>query len=219
MTPIEYLDAAREKLGGISEYELAKRLEIKQQQVSAFKLGKANLPMAAIFRLAITLERDPAEVLADLASQWEKNDKKRAFWVGFLSRARVLIAAICILGSSFTAMLDNARGLPGGSAVPALVASIVATVLWRHRKVRIICIMSTQQDEKVHVIPISREKELAIDVLRWCKSVANIGDSIGMPAYCSTTFSPIIIISHLATYGFVKDRSLYPDTLYSISVA
>lgn len=86
MTPSEYIDRAKEVLGIESDYELAKRFEIPKQYVSAYRNGKRTVDNYTAMRLAITLDMDLAEVIADLESQHEKNDKRREFFRGFLQK-------------------------------------------------------------------------------------------------------------------------------------
>lgn len=87
MTPTEYLDAAKEKLGNVSDYELAKRLEITRQRVSDIRHNRLPLDNFTAFRLAVILEKDPAGIVADLEGQREKDEKKAAFFRDFALRA------------------------------------------------------------------------------------------------------------------------------------
>jgi hypothetical protein len=54
------------------------------------------------------LEMDPAQVVADLESQREKNPEKRNFWVDFISRAAMVIGVLaCTLALNFSGMQGN----------------------------------------------------------------------------------------------------------------
>lgn len=119
MTPNEYLDAAKEKIGVQSDYALAKRFDISRQRIS--EMRKGNLPMdnATAFLVAITLELDPAQVVADLEAQREKNPKRREFWAGFIQRAAVVAALVCTLGLSFSGLSETEAATLGGAAVSA----------------------------------------------------------------------------------------------------
>ncbi|WP_374279223.1 helix-turn-helix domain-containing protein [Azonexus sp.] len=127
MTPSEYLDAAKQRLNIESDYELAKRLEIPRQYVSAYRKG-ASIDNLTAFKLAITLELDPATVLADLESQREKDEKKRGFWTGFMRRAAIVAALACTLAWSYSATYEDAARLLGGVAMAASAA------YWLRRK-------------------------------------------------------------------------------------
>lgn len=122
MTPNEYLDAAKNAMSIESDYELAKRLEITRQRVCEMRNGKLPINNITAFKLAITLNLDPASVLADLERQREKNDKKRGFWEGFLARAALVAALACTLGLSFSAMSGKEAAMLGGVAVAASAA-------------------------------------------------------------------------------------------------
>jgi len=110
MKPTEYLDAAKKKLNVTSDYELAKRLDVPRQSIPAIRKGARHLPLDLAFRIAIALEMDPAQVVADLESQREKNEKRRGFWTGFISRAAsLMIVTACTLVLSFTAICGSAE--------------------------------------------------------------------------------------------------------------
>lgn len=68
------------------------------------------------FKIAITLQLDPAQVIADLEEQREKNETRRDFWRSFLSRASMGTAAlVCTLALIFSAMSGSAQVAFGGS--------------------------------------------------------------------------------------------------------
>lgn len=119
MTPTEYLDAAKEKMGLSSDYELAKRLGIPNANLPGMRRGERNIPLDVAFKLAITLELDPAQVVADLEAQREKNPKRREFWSGFIQRAAVVAALVCTLGLSFSGLSETEAATLGGAAVSA----------------------------------------------------------------------------------------------------
>lgn len=115
MTPSEYLDAAKRRMAIESDYELAKRLGISRSWIPSMRSGVRNVPLDVAFKLAITLALDPAEVVADLEQQREKNEKRREFWTGFMSRARQVAAVVlCTLAVSFFAISGNGAATHGG---------------------------------------------------------------------------------------------------------
>lgn len=137
MTPSEYLDEAKKTIGITSDYELAKRLEINRGWITGMRDGSRNIPVDVTFRLAITLNLDPAMVLADLEAQREKNPKRLEFWRSFLSRAAVVAIMACTLAWS-----SSATFAPAGAALGGLIAANAALYgLLRLRRVRIIVIM------------------------------------------------------------------------------
>lgn len=73
------------------------------------------MPLDVAFRIAVTLKLDPAQVVADLAEQREKNEKRREFWRSFLSRAAYGVAAIgCTLALILSATFGSAAAEHGG---------------------------------------------------------------------------------------------------------
>lgn len=115
MKPNEYLDAAKARLNITSDYELAKRLELANGSLSGIRSGHRNIPLDVAFRLAITLELDPAQVVADLEAQREKNEKRRGFWRSFQSRAACTAAVLGItLASLLFAISGSVQNPPGG---------------------------------------------------------------------------------------------------------
>lgn len=109
MKPSEYLDAAKGRLNIQSDYELAKRFAVPRGSISEMRSGHRSVPLEVAFRLAIVLEMDPAQVVADLEQQREKNPAKRDFWTGFISRAAMLLIAVaCTLALNFSAISGSA---------------------------------------------------------------------------------------------------------------
>lgn len=107
MKPNEYLDAAKTRLKIESDYELAKRFGAHTGSIAEIRNGKRAVPLDVAFKLAITLELDPAQVVADLEAQREKNPTRQGFWHSFLSRAAVVAALACTLALSFSAICGS----------------------------------------------------------------------------------------------------------------
>lgn len=116
MKTAEYLDAAQTALGITSDYELARRLNISKQRISAYRAGKEWPDNYIVMKLAITLKADPVAVLADLESQREKRPERAEFWRSFISRALLIAITASTLPSAFTGECANAAGTPGGKA-------------------------------------------------------------------------------------------------------
>ena len=110
MKPSAYLDAVKAQLNIESDYELAKRLGIPNANMPGMRNGTRKVSNDIAFKLAIALQLDPAQVVADLEEQREKNEKRRDFWRSFLSRAPMLIAVLaCTLALSFSATYGSAQ--------------------------------------------------------------------------------------------------------------
>lgn len=131
MTPNEYLDATKKAMGIKADNELANRFEIHRARICAYRAGKEWPDNYIVTKMAITLNLDPAKVLADLESQREKNPKRSEFWKSFLSRAILVALLVCTLAWSSIGISDSAAKAIGG----AIAAS---TALFYARRVRII---------------------------------------------------------------------------------
>jgi anti-sigma-K factor RskA len=82
----------------------------------AIRNGSRPIPIDMAFKIAITLQLDPAEVVADIEEQREKNPKRRDFWRSFLSRAALVIATVaCTLALNFSAISGAGAERLGGS--------------------------------------------------------------------------------------------------------
>lgn len=95
MKPTAYLDAVKAQLNIDSDYALGKVLELPRNSIPAIRSGVRAVPLDVAYKIAITLDLDPARVVADLAEQRETNEKRRDFWRSFLSRV-ICIGALLI---------------------------------------------------------------------------------------------------------------------------
>lgn len=115
MKPSEYFEAAKTALNIQSDYELAKRFGVGNGRIAMIKSGERPVPLDIAYKLAITLNLDPAEVVADLESQREKNPTRQAFWRSFIKHARTAAAMVlCMLALNFGASSGNAQAAHGG---------------------------------------------------------------------------------------------------------
>lgn len=115
MKPSEYFEAAKTALNIQSDYELAKRLGVGNGPLAQMKKEARNVPLDIAYKLAITLNLDPAEVVADLESQREKNPTRQAFWRSFIKHARTAAAMVlCMLALNFGASSGSERAAHGG---------------------------------------------------------------------------------------------------------
>lgn len=114
MTPNEYLDEAKAAINEKSDYALAAKFETNPGTISGIREGKRGVSVELAFRLAITLNLDPAAVVADLESQREKNEKRAGFWRSFLQRAAIVGVLVCTLALNFSGIQGSERGRLGG---------------------------------------------------------------------------------------------------------
>jgi hypothetical protein len=119
MSPAEYLDAAKARLELKSDYALAKKAGINKCWIPGIRKGDRAVPIQTAYWLAITLEKDPAEVVADLELQREKNPERIKFWSGFLSRAALLLGLVAVLPWMLLGPTGNAHAGTGGIGAAA----------------------------------------------------------------------------------------------------
>ena len=107
----ELLLECKIKLGGCTDYKLAQALEINRGIVSDYMNEKRTPDAYAAVRIAGILGRDPAEIIATIEADSEKNPKRREFWRDFLQRAKraaqrgmlVLLCGLTLWGVQATA--------------------------------------------------------------------------------------------------------------------
>lgn len=84
----ELLIECKIRLGVKTDYKLAQALQIHRGIVSDYMSGKRVPDAFACVQMALVLQRDPAEIIAIVESESEKNEKRRTFWLDFLQRVR-----------------------------------------------------------------------------------------------------------------------------------
>lgn len=70
-----------------SDYALGKHFELPRQRISDYMQEKSKLDTYTLTKIAMTLGRDPMRVIAEYEAATEKNEVKKNFWQGFISRA------------------------------------------------------------------------------------------------------------------------------------
>lgn len=85
MKTSELLDQVKEKTGAVSDYKLAQVLDFSKQKVSNLRSGKIRPDAYECARIAVALERDPLEVMAEIGAENAKTEKAREFWKSFFS--------------------------------------------------------------------------------------------------------------------------------------
>lgn len=98
------LARASAKLGGVSDYRLAKELGFSQQSLSRYRNGHSQLDDASAVRMAEFLGEPPAQLLAEIQAERTKDEGARAHWLRLAALARaaclVLTFAAAILAGS-----------------------------------------------------------------------------------------------------------------------
>lgn len=106
----ELAEAARVKLGGVTDYSLAKTLEIPRARISEYVRGEQNADTYACVRLAMVLGRDPLEVIAEVEAQTARTPTKRDFWSRFPSGLRRTALGVVLSATYFGSALAPRTG-------------------------------------------------------------------------------------------------------------
>lgn len=103
----EYLKACKTKLKLDTDYQLALNLEIEQNELNFYAKGKRLPSVYACFRIAECLGLDPAIIIADIASESEKNPKKRGFFKAFMSTCMKAVAGLLLITALWNTTTDE----------------------------------------------------------------------------------------------------------------
>ena len=84
MNGSEYIEKCKEKTKAKSYYQLAIELDIRESDLTFYR-NKQRIPsIYACFRFAECLSISPSIIIADIASETEKNIKKRNYFKSFM---------------------------------------------------------------------------------------------------------------------------------------
>jgi hypothetical protein len=89
----EYIEACKNHLKVNSYYKLAIELDIPESEVNFYARGERLPSVYACFKIGECLGIDPSIIMADIASETEKNPKKRDFFKNFIACCKVAVAA------------------------------------------------------------------------------------------------------------------------------
>jgi hypothetical protein len=89
----EYIEACKDRLKVNSLYKLAIELDIAERDINFYARGDRLPSVYACFKIGECLGIDPSIIMADIASETEKNPKKRDFFKNFIACCKVAVAA------------------------------------------------------------------------------------------------------------------------------
>lgn len=105
----EYIEACKTRLKVDSNYKLAIELDIVERELNFYARGERLPSVYACFKIGECLGIDPSIVMADIASETEKNPKKRDYFKNFIACCKVAVAAVLM-----TAALLNSTNAEDG---------------------------------------------------------------------------------------------------------
>ncbi|WP_284454387.1 DUF3693 domain-containing protein [Cupriavidus campinensis] len=94
-TTLEFLEAVRAKLGGASDYAIAKELDISRSAVSKYRNGLGGFDDETAVKVARVLDIDPSAVLTAAHAERTKNPELRRIWASLADRFTVNFEALC----------------------------------------------------------------------------------------------------------------------------
>lgn len=106
----ELIEAARLRLGKVTDYSLGKTLEIPRPTMSEYVRGIRNADTYACVRIAMVLKRDPLEVIAEVEAQTARTPTKREFWSRFPSGLRRTTLGVVLSATCFGSVLVPRTG-------------------------------------------------------------------------------------------------------------
>lgn len=115
MNTVQYLDAAKRKLGVESDYALAKALGLTCQAVSRFRNGYGRLGNTTAVKLAEILGVPPMQVIADMELE---RGADTAVWLPYARRAAVLVLFLAGLAAATVGLDITPVASAGVVAVP-----------------------------------------------------------------------------------------------------
>ena len=105
---IELLDALKLRHNLASDYKVAKFLDLSQQTISAYRLGRNFFDDSIAIRVAELLDLDPAFVLACVHAERAKKPEVKAVWEKIARAASAAALFFMVLGVT---ALDAGRSL------------------------------------------------------------------------------------------------------------
>lgn len=103
MQAIDLIEKVKKEAGIKSDYALAKILKISTARMSDYKAGRVRPDTYTLTKMALLLNVEPIEIIAEYEADNEKNEDKKEFWQSFRShigKAAVIMLAIgCTLSS------------------------------------------------------------------------------------------------------------------------
>lgn len=95
MRATDYVDSLRVALECHSDYALAKRMGVQQNQIARYRKG-GTFDNAMSVRTAEILGIEPLEIIGDMELQRASTDAQRATWAKFLERFAKVAAGVSL---------------------------------------------------------------------------------------------------------------------------
>lgn len=133
MITAEYLDKCKEKLNISSTYALAKAWDVSETMLGNYYNGRRSPDDFACFKIAETLNLDPAYVIAQIRAENEKDEKKAEYFRvfgGLLSKQAINIVLVLVCVASLVIGPDTKND----NLLVAIAASCATALFYRLRR-------------------------------------------------------------------------------------
>lgn len=133
MIAIELLDKCKEKLNESSNYGLSKKMGISETNLSRYYSEKSSPDDFACFKIAETLNLDPAFVIAQIRAESEKDVKKAEYFRvfgGLLSKQAINIVLVLVCVASLVIAPDTEND----NLLVAIATSCATALFYRLRR-------------------------------------------------------------------------------------
>ena len=103
----EYVEACKNKLNLDSYYKLAIELDVAERDINFYARGERLPSVYACFKFGQCLGIDPSIIMADIASETEKNPLKRDYFKNFIASCKVAVAGLLIISACWNTTNDE----------------------------------------------------------------------------------------------------------------
>lgn len=138
MNTINYIEAAKRKLGITSDYAIAKELGMSKAAFSRYKTGGRVIDDYTAAKLAEVLGIEPIEVIAAANAEREKDSAKVAFWRRLATSGKAASLASMLILGGFLVEIGGVESLQSIHyanlllyVILAAVVSVLTYRLWR----------------------------------------------------------------------------------------
>lgn len=105
----EYLDAIRRRYKLTSDYQVHRLLGVSKQSITHYRHGKSYPADEVAARIAMLLDLDPLQVLADVHAERAQTESARAMWRMIAARVSAAAALLLAVAVNLSAGVSTAE--------------------------------------------------------------------------------------------------------------
>lgn len=156
-TTVEFLDALREKLGGVSDYRASIALGVTRAAVSGWRQGKTKIGEEQVPKIAELLELRPEYVLACVAAERAKRTDVREIWESLAKHARKLSVLGVVAFATSTVTPPHAHASEVAAQDLYILSNLRRRLLAALSGVRA---RAVGRDRRTNVVPFRQERRI-----------------------------------------------------------